>query len=42
VFEVWRLDGDTYRMVLAAADDELLRAEPFEAIEFDLSVLWAR
>ena len=42
VFEVWRLDGDTYRMVLAAADAELLRAEPFEAIEFDLSVLWAR
>lgn len=42
VFEVWRLDGETYRLVLAAADDEKVRAEPFDAIELDLSLLWAR
>lgn len=42
VFEVWRLDGETYRLVLAAADEEKVRAEPFDAIELDLSLLWAR
>ncbi len=42
VLEVWRLDGETYRLVLAAADAEKVRAEPFDAIELDLSVLWAR
>lgn len=42
VLEVWRLDGDTYRVVLAVADAETVRAEPFDAIELDLSILWAR
>lgn len=42
VLEVWRLDGDTYRLVLAAANAEKVRAEPFDAIKIDLSVLWAR
>ncbi len=42
VFEVWGLDGETYRVVLTAADDERVRAEPFDAIELDLALLWAR
>ncbi|MCU0693559.1 MAG: Uma2 family endonuclease [Polyangiaceae bacterium] len=42
VFEVWRLDGETYRVVVTAADDERVRAEPFDAIELDLALLWAR
>jgi Uma2 family endonuclease len=42
VLEIWRLDGETYRMVLAASDSEIVRAEPFDAIELDLSILWAR
>lgn len=40
--EVLRLDGDTYRIVLTAASDERVRAEPFDAIELDLAILWAR
>lgn len=40
--EVLRLDGDTYRVVLTAGGDEKVRAEPFDAIELDLSILWAR
>ena len=40
--EVLRLDGDTYRIVLTAAGDERVRAEPFDAIELDLAILWAR
>lgn len=38
--EVERLDGDTYRVVLSAADGERVRAEPFDAIELDLTHLW--
>jgi Uma2 family endonuclease len=40
--EVLRLDGDTYRIVLSAAGAERIRAEPFDAIELDLAILWAR
>jgi Uma2 family endonuclease len=40
--EVFRLDGDTYRIVLLAAADDKVRAEPFDAIELDLAILWAR
>ena len=40
--EVLRLDGDTYRIVLTAAAAELVRAEPFDAIELDLAILWQR
>jgi Uma2 family endonuclease len=42
VLEVWRFDGEGYRVALTAASDEKVRAEPFEAIELDLSILWAR
>lgn len=40
--EVLRLDGDTYRIVQVATRDDRVRAEPFEAIELDLAILWAR
>ncbi len=40
--EVLRLDGDTYRIVLTAAATERVRAEPFDAIELDLAILWQR
>lgn len=40
--EVLRLDGETYRIVGTYFSDAKVRAEPFDAIELDLSVLWAR
>lgn len=40
--EVLSLDGDTYRIVLTAAAAERVRAEPFDAIELDLAILWQR
>ncbi len=40
--EVLRLDGETYRLITTWRADAKVRAEPFDAIELDLSVLWAR
>jgi len=40
--EVMRLDGDTYRAIGTHADTDRVRAEPFEAIELDLQILWQR
>ncbi len=40
--EILRLDGDSYRIVATHTADARVRAEPFEAIELDLAVLWAR
>ena len=40
--EVLRLDGATYRIVGTHFDEEKVRAEPFDAIELDLAVLWSR
>lgn len=40
--EVFRLDGATYRLLHTSKDDQRVRAEPFEALELDLSVLWER
>jgi Uma2 family endonuclease len=40
--EVFRLDGDTYRLVAAHAGDEHARLEPFDAIELELDALWGR
>lgn len=40
--EVYRLDGETYRLAATHADSECVRAEPFEAIELDLALLWQR
>lgn len=40
--EVLRLDGDTYRIVSTFTAEARVRAEPFDAIELDLALLWAR
>lgn len=40
--EILRLDGQTYRIVGTHVDDAKVRAEPFDAIELDLAILWAR
>jgi Uma2 family endonuclease len=40
--EIYRLDGDTYRIIVTHAGSAICRAEPFDAIELDLSALWAR
>jgi Uma2 family endonuclease len=38
--EVFRLDGETWRMIKTWHDDVVVRAEPFDAIEIDLTGLW--
>lgn len=40
--EVLRLDRGQWRTLAVHRDDERVRAVPFEAIELDLAVLWAR
>jgi len=40
--EVCRLDGETYRTVATWRGDAIVRAEPFDAEELELSALWAR
>ena len=40
--EVLRLTGPHYTFVASHSEDALLRAEPFEALEFKLGVLWGR
>jgi hypothetical protein len=40
--EVFALDGPSYRLFATYADDEKVRAPPFDAIELDLAVLWLR
>jgi len=40
--EVLRLDGDTYRIVASASGDDKARIEPIDAIELDVSILWAQ
>lgn len=40
--EVFRLEGETWRLVLTAAGEEKVRAEPFDAVEIELGPLWAR
>lgn len=42
LLEVLKLDGDTYRVHATYSSDERVRAEPFDAIELDLGILWAR
>jgi Uma2 family endonuclease len=42
VLEIYRLDGETYRLVGTHGADAVVRAEPFDAIEFELAALWAR
>lgn len=38
--EVLRLDGEGYRLAAAFGGDEAVRAEPFDAIELPLGLLW--
>jgi Uma2 family endonuclease len=40
--EVYRRDGDDWRLTLSVAGDVTVRAEPFEAVELDLAQVWAR
>ena len=40
--EVFRLDGNGWRLVLSTASDAAIRAEPFEAVEIDMAGVWAR
>jgi Uma2 family endonuclease len=40
--EIFRSDGEAWRLLATHAGDVKVRAEPFDAIELDLSVLWAR
>jgi Uma2 family endonuclease len=40
--EVFRLDGETWRLVLSVAGPVRVRAEPFDAVELDLGPIWAR
>jgi Uma2 family endonuclease len=39
--EVYRLDGAHWSLLGTFADDERVRAEPFDAFELELSILWA-
>ncbi len=38
--EVYRLDGDGYRLVVTRGGSERVRLEPFAAIELELDALW--
>lgn len=40
--EVFAREGDGWSLVAAWRDDAKVRAVPFDAIELDLSILWAR
>jgi Uma2 family endonuclease len=40
--EVFRLDGDSYRLVATHAGDETPRLEPFDAIALELAALWGK
>ena len=42
LLEVLRLDGVSYRIVQTLSGNTPVRAEPFDAIEFDLGALWQR
>lgn len=39
--EVLRFDGERWSIVNTWADDDKVRAEPFDAFELDLALLWA-
>lgn len=40
--EVYRLDGEGWRLVQTYAGDVMIRPEPFEAAELELGSLWSR
>lgn len=39
--EVFHLDGESYRLIATHGGDEVVRAEPFSAVELELAALWA-
>ena len=39
--EVLRLEAGRWMLLVTHAENEVVRAEPFEAIELDLATLWA-
>jgi Uma2 family endonuclease len=39
--EVFRLENERWSLLKSFAGDDLVRAEPFDAIEIELGVLWA-
>ncbi|WP_158079991.1 hypothetical protein [Archangium sp. Cb G35] len=40
--EVFRLVDTNYTLLTSSAEDTLIRAEPFDALEFRLGILWGR
>lgn len=42
LLEVLRLEGGRYQTMLRAARRDVVRAEPFEAVMLDLSLLWGK
>jgi Uma2 family endonuclease len=40
--EVYRRQADAWLLLLTAAEDARVRAEPFGAVELDLSLIWGR
>jgi Uma2 family endonuclease len=40
--EVFALDGPTFRLLATHGEEERVRAQPFDAIELDLALLWMR
>ncbi len=40
--EVMRFDGDSYRVVGTYGGADVVRAEPFDAVELELAALWIR
>ena len=40
--EIYRLDGEGWRLVQTHAGDVMIRPEPFDAVELDLGSLWSR
>lgn len=41
MLEVYRLDGSTWRRIHVFRDDQVVRAEPFDAVDLELALLWA-
>jgi Uma2 family endonuclease len=42
ILEVYRLEGPRYSVLATWRGDAVVRADPFDAIELELSALWAR
>jgi hypothetical protein len=40
--ELYRLDGEGWRLVATHEGDTVVRAAPFDALALDLARLWAR